>query len=303
MTREQLWYTRRGTQIRGPYHAGLIRRYLILGRLSESDEASVDKQAWTPISLIPEFTIEILQSQAEDPTARERLLAAKRWADERLGRERRDGNTPAGEGVPEERRRRGERRSEEPDDLLRHRTNRVQRAAGTSREPRRALGLLVVLMIGGGLIGLIFTLKPPGAAKGPDCTAAPAPRVNWANCHFEGRQLTALDLRGANLHNADLSGVDLAGSNLAGADLAFAKLRQADLGNTNLSKARLKGANLTAANLAGADLRRADLSYAILRRANLTGAALTGANLVNAIWVNSAVCGRDSLGGCRAAGR
>jgi len=183
--------------------------------------------------------------------------------------------------------------------VLRHRAGRAERAASAAAPSRHPLGLFLVLVIGGVFVGLFFTLKPPAPVKGPDCTSAPGPRVNWANCHLEGRRLGAANLRGANLHNADLSGADLSGTNLAETDLAFAKLRAGDLRRADLSGARLKGANLSEANLEGADLRRADLSYAILRGASLAGARLDGANLVNAIWVDGAVCGRGSLGGCR----
>lgn len=294
MAKAQLWYTRCGSEVRGPFHVGLIRRYLVLGRLSEDDEVSIDRETWMPITGLPQFTAEIMGAVAEDPTTRERLLAAKRWADERRGCERR-----MEQGTDQGRRRQGQRRDEEPEPVVRHRLNRTERAPAVAERPRNALGILLVLMIGGVFVGLFFTLKPPRSTAGPDCTAAPAPRVNWANCPLAGRRLGAVDLQGADLHNADLSGAGLSGGILAGADLAFAKLQLADLRNTDLSNAHLKGADLTGARLQGADLRRADLSYAILRRADLVGAKLAGANLVNAIWVDGAVCGRASRGGCR----
>lgn len=297
MTKTQLWYTRCGSQVRGPFHVGLIRRYLILGRLSGDDEVSVDQQTWTRIALIPQFAVEELYPDLEDPLARERLLAAKRWADERRGGERRG----TGQGGPLEPDRRAgqDRRGQESDQTSSPRVARAERPVAASPRSQNTLGLIAVVMIGAAFVALIFTLKPPGSAKGPDCSAAPAPGVNWANCHLQGRRLRGMDLHGANLHNADLSGMDLAGSNLAGADLAFAKLPMADLRGTDLSSAHLKGTNLSEADLEDADLRGADLSYATLRRASLTGAKLAGATLINAIWIDSTVCGPGSVGGCR----
>lgn len=252
------------------------------------------------ISRLPQFKLEALPDEAEDPTARERLLAAKRWADERRGRERRVADRAGGLGSDEGSRRQRHRREDEPAVVMSHRLNRTERASAVTYRSRNALGIILVLVIGGVFVGLFFTLKPPGSTKGPDCSAAPAPGVDWANCPFAGRRLGAVDLQEADLHNADLSGVGLSGGNLSGADLAFAQLQLADLRNADLHNARLKGADLTGANLQGADLRHSDLSYAILRRADLAGAKLAGANLVNAIWVDSRICGRGSLGDCRA---
>ena len=52
-----------------------------------------------------------------------------------------------------------------------------------------------------------------------DCSAPPAPSVNWSGC----------DKSGENLQYADLSGADLSGADLSGADLSDASLRVANL--------------------------------------------------------------------------
>jgi len=72
--------------------------------------------------------------------------------------------------------------------------------------------------------------------------------------------------------NKDLSGVDLRGANLTGVDLRVANLTGADL----------RGAYLTGVDLRGAYLTGVDLRGAYLTGANLTGAYLSGAeNYVN----------------------
>lgn len=103
-----------------------------------------------------------------------------------------------------------------------------------------------------------------GGAQTGDCSAPPAPGVNWYRC-----DLSDASLPSANLSRADLGLADLAWANLAGANLSYA-----DMSGINLSHANLKGANLTGA----------DLSYANLTAANLTGANLTGANVSNIKW-------------------
>jgi uncharacterized protein YjbI with pentapeptide repeats len=88
----------------------------------------------------------------------------------------------------------------------------------------------------------IDALHPP-----PDignCSAPPAPGVDWHNCNLTGAELTYADLAGSNLSGANLSGAHLAGSNLSNANLS----------NANLSGAELDGANLDGANLTGAIL-------------------------------------------------
>lgn len=297
MVKAPLWYVRRGSEVRGPFHSGLIKRFLVLGRLREGDQVSVDKQRWTPIARVPELLPVTVPAETDDPRVRERLVAAKRWADERFNQDRRAMSASPAQG--HDRRAGRERREDEPEHVARYRTRRGQRPSASSRSALlNTLGIALALSIAALFIGLTLTVSPPAAEKGPDCGAPPAPKVNWDNCRLEGMRLGAVNLRAASLLNADLSGAGLPESDLSGADLSFAKLSLIDLRNANLTKARLKGANLTNASLADADLRRADLSYAILRGADLTGARLKGAVLDNAIWVDNRVCAPGSVGEC-----
>lgn len=91
--------------------------------------------------------------------------------------------------------------------------------------------------------------------------------------------LSAADLRCADLRSADLSDADLRCANLRSADLSDANLRCADLSDADLSDADLSGADLRCANLRDADLSAADLSGADLRGANLRSADLSAADL------------------------
>jgi len=42
----QIWYTRRGSEVKGPFPIGQIRRYVLLGRIRETDEVSTDGETW-----------------------------------------------------------------------------------------------------------------------------------------------------------------------------------------------------------------------------------------------------------------
>ncbi len=299
MPRSQLWYTRRGNEIRGPFHGGLIQRYILLGRLRASDEVSSDKEVWTPISQMPDLIPQVMQADLDDPLAHERLMAAKRWADERLHPDRRAQGQFANDEMEAERRGNSERRGDELEQEVRYRHNKAQRQSQQTRHRLlNTVGILVAVTLAAVFIGLTVTVRLPVSEKGADCGAPPRPGVNWSNCRLEGMQFAAANLRAANLSSADLSAANLEGSHLAGADLRFAKLSIANLRNANLGRAQMKGVNLINAKLAGADLRQADLSYANLRGADLAGTNLQGAVLDHAIWVNDEVCGTGSTGHC-----
>jgi hypothetical protein len=101
------------------------------------------------------------------------------------------------------------------------------------------------------------------------------------------REVTSIDLSGANLidanlDNAKLADANLTGVNLSGAQLSFADLILATLTGANLTGANLRWASLGSAQLADAHLDGANLDNAYLGNAKLTGANLTGANLDNA---------------------
>lgn len=89
--------------------------------------------------------------------------------------------------------------------------------------------------------------------------------------------------QGAQCPNVDLRYKDLTRINLAGADLSGANLFRTDLTGANLSAANLSGARLSSASLIGANLSGADLSGTRMVFTMLGGADLTGANLRDAV--------------------
>jgi hypothetical protein len=315
-TSHNLWYTRRGEHIRGPFPHGLITRFIVLGRLQMADEISVDQIRWQAVKDFPELIPDPLKSDPSDPELQEYLRVARRREDERAAGDRRQR-----EGAShDERRAVDDRRQDELEEFLRHRevkTNLIKERQA-SPEGMRLRFIFALAGIVAGAIVAAFQFMPKAPALRLECDAPAGPQVNWSNCKFEGILLNGVELAGARMGNANLSGAQLQGANLAGSNLSYANFGRADLSranlmqaqligmvlrNANLDQANLAGANLSYAILQGANLSRADLSNADLSSANLSGATLDGAkldntNLVSAIWTDRGVCGAGSIGKC-----
>lgn len=104
------------------------------------------------------------------------------------------------------------------------------------------------------------------------------------NFHLSGvseisRDLSDLNLNGADFREAKLEKTKFQNSELIQAKLDNADLKEVNLQSANLIFAKLQEAKLTEANLQGADLRLANLQRAKLGKANLQKAKLGWANL------------------------
>lgn len=284
MKETQNWYVRRGKEIKGPFPAGLISRYILLERISERDEVSHDRQEWLRIvdvpGLVPDV-IHLARANPGDEEAQQRLAAARRWADER----REVKGTP-----PQD----GERRSNSA--MVFSHPSRDADGRPTSFISRRDyLVVAVILVI---LVAIPFLVPSGPKPSDPQCEAPPAAGINWSNCRLEGRQYPNADLAGATLRNANLTGTVLRAANLAGADVSYANLTLANLRGANLRQANLKGATLRNTDLSHANLENADLSYADLSTVDLGSVVLSGARLDYAVWGGGVVCMPGSVGEC-----
>ena len=284
MAKKTIWYLRRNGKIKGPFPAGQISQYVLLGRISTEVEVSQDKEVWVPIKHLPELIPEVMVAALDDQDrdAQRRLQAARRWADERRGLE---------EGWEQADRR----------DPVASEHSRLTHAIPIRQMNfyRWMIGLSVFVMLV--IFGVMqytsdFELQAEQAVV--NCKEKPAPGVNWSNCRMSGLQLLKSDLQGANLYSAVLYGSNLTGSNLASANLSYADLGMTDLSYVKFSHAVLKGASLHNADLTHTDLSEADLSYADLTGAKLQGANLTGSRLGNTIWIDGRTCLPDSVGIC-----
>jgi len=320
MQSKQRWYTRRGKQIRGPFPAPQISRFILLGRIHDTDELSTDQLSWQKVLDVPILIPDELKADLSDPKAHEKLMIARMREDERTARDRRD-ESEENSAMPERRTRDNGRRQDEAAAMLRHREIKtaIAEAAAQRKHHYFLRGVLATLFLVS-IISAAWYFQPWQEQESADCNARPQPWVNWNNCLMEGVKLVTADLRGAHLRNANMGGADLRGAYLGGADIAYTNLVGANLSGAELAQAIMLGANMRNADLAGASLNSADLSYAILQGADLTNtdlresnlsnadlsgatldaSKLEGARLDHAIWLDGSVCAIGSVGSCNA---
>lgn len=290
-----VWYTRHAGEVSGPFPIGMVRRFVLLGRLHGSDEVSPDKEYWRRIKDVPEVIPEEMRGVKTDED-RMRLQLAQIHEDDR-GLERSLGDSKPYLG----RRNPDERLSPEMEEVIARREARevIEGKKGQGKSvllPTVFISTLLALLVGGGIY--MYTRLPGKEVKKLQCDAPAAPGVNWSYCKKEGVVLTGKNLDGALLNTTEMQGANLRGSSFKNGDLSYVILNTADLSYTDFQKAKLVGAGLRSADLSYARLSGADLSYADLRFANLGGASLEGAKLDNAIWVDGSICAEGSLGNC-----
>ncbi|MCC6709671.1 MAG: pentapeptide repeat-containing protein [Gammaproteobacteria bacterium] len=284
MTNE-LWYLRRGEQVRGPYRWDSIARNAGLGRIHDDDRLSRDQNEWlAPADVTPRLpAVGALAGSVHDERRSSRRLAeAKVPAEQRAGADRRAAEAP--EVI--NRRARSERVWQ---------SLRPGAMPNSARLPLLAIGLALSLSL-----ALAMRLSGAPDSVAPDCRAVAASGVNWDFCAKPRQQLGEQDLNGMSARNAQLSGSSLANARLHGVDFAYADLSSTDFTLADARQARLVGASLRHAVLNHARLTGADLSFADLSGASLVGAELSAARLTNTIWTDGRVCARDSIGVCNA---
>ena len=296
MRKSSLWYTRSGDEIHGPFPAAVISQYLLLGRLSRSDEVSQNQEAWYSIDKVKELIPDVMKADLSDSFNKERLEAAKRWADERFATDRRDDKDNPNE-IDD--RRDGGRRLPEDEDVVDHRQIKLRRSYHSkSEESSNWPALVAILAVIGGLVFLAVKLAPEQVEIVQDCLAEPSPGIDWNNCRRQGASLNGANLEQAKIRNADFSGGSLQNANLSQADMAFTNFSLADMRQANMQKSLLMGASFHGADLRWANLRGADLSYVDFFGAKLEGANFAGAKLDKAIWVDKSICAVGSVGQC-----
>lgn len=285
------WYIRTENTVKGPFPEKQLQESLLLGRVDLNTPVSKDKSEWHPLRMFPELVPEVMQGDPADVQARQRLDAARRWADERRA-ERRDPDDPSrlGDG----------RREPESYVAQEYRQHREQAISRFKQRPDRQLagivGIVVVILIGL-YAGFTFIPSQPEAAN---CAAEPGPGINWRHCQLAGLQAINQDFSGASMNSVNLQSANLAGADFSHADLSYANLLSANLSFTRFAGTGLKGANLRQTDLSKADFSNADLSYADLTGADISGAVFTGTKLSHVIWVDGQVCTPESVGYCQA---
>lgn len=317
MQPRRLWYTRRGQVIRGPFPSGLIRRHLLLGRILDSDEISLDQIVWHPVSHYPELIPEELEGDQDDPEVKQRLHIARLREDERLLDRRENENE---QDAVKYQRREGDRREPESDHMINRRQRRVRIGSQYQLDKRTGKRLAIFsLFVFFMILGIAYYFTPSNPILVVKCQEAGNGKISWNNCKKEGINLQGRDMAAAVITNTSLQGANLNSVNLSDSLLAYSNFSNANMEKILLRGARLKGAILRRANMKHADMQNVDAAYAVFQNsdlsfanlekadlskadftgANVTGIKLTGARLGGAIWVDGKTCSVKSIGECQ----
>ena len=287
MNTTNAWYIRSQTdgEVRGPFPGGQISQEMLLGRHKLDDEVSHDKEEWLRIREVPELLPEIFTENRDDPNFKNRLAAARRWADERRG--------VADIDEQSERRASESYESEEIKRLHRLAMQAKKKSSPMATFVQLSFVFLAIVIV----VVLAFQYSPEDK-NASDCSAPATQGVNWSGCNLSGAQLLKEKLIAANLMNTNLQTANLYESDLSHANLKFSQLHLSNAKYVNFTKANLTGASFMGADLSGAIFSQADLSYANFRDANITSTDFSQARLDNAIWIDGRICGTNSIGSC-----
>jgi len=84
---EQQWYVQSGSRVQGPFSTTEVGRYLLLGRVRNTDRVSKDGELWEPVTQVPELIPEELLDLNSD-------AGWNRYLDTRSRLDERESETP-----------------------------------------------------------------------------------------------------------------------------------------------------------------------------------------------------------------
>jgi hypothetical protein len=287
---------RRGSAVQGPYASRQIARYLLLGRIRQTDRVSVDGELWQGLSEVPHLIPDEMKD-LESEEGRARFLAAHLRADERGGDKAEvEVEMPGWRGHKE--RRHGSVVDEF--DYVRQLATRYVDLRNHSGDLHPVLisGAAVIVLVTAGLLFTVLYDSGRASLTGSQCGVQPRAYVNWAYCVKDKLSLRKADLRGAILRYVSMREADLSSAQLGSADMSYSRFSNANLSQADPRSASMIGAALDNATLVRSDLAGADLSQADLSGADLRGSDLQGAKLDGAVWTNGRVCLDGSVGRC-----
>lgn len=270
----QLWYLKSNGRVKGPFATGLISKNILLGRIHPSDMLSQDKDIWRKASSIHEVMPDVIKHRHED-NYKERLKAARRWADER------DEVREVGAD--------GEEKIYTP----RQKTTHLQiKTIGI-------LGILGLIGLFTGFIVIIFMFTPESPLAQINCSEKIfQDGIILDGCRLQRKDFSRQSLKNSSFKNALLQNTQFKNSYLQASQFDFANLSHADLSGANLTGASLRAVDLRGAILASTIFTKADMSYADLTGAKASKVKFTGTKLANTIWFDGSICDKESVGRC-----
>lgn len=66
VTDEAQWYVQKGSRVQGPFSTNEVGRFLLLGRVRNTDRVSRDGELWEPVTQVPELIPEELLNLQSD---------------------------------------------------------------------------------------------------------------------------------------------------------------------------------------------------------------------------------------------
>jgi hypothetical protein len=250
----RLWYLRQRGEVLGPFPEKLLCRFIVLGRVGEQDEVSLDATHWELAGDVPELAEGVdnllkIRGTADDVDpewSEERAKAILRWLDDRKSPDPREQKA----AIPAEHdKRSGKDRREAPESVELHAYRQwrgeFERWMRGQRQRNGFVWRVGFVFAAVAVLFIVFNrpvnpIKVGLQVKPVNCQLPPAQGVDWSGCAKDDALLVGVDLT-----NAQLVGTSLRNANLSHADLRGADLAQADLSGAKLEGARLDEATWT----------------------------------------------------------
>jgi uncharacterized protein YjbI with pentapeptide repeats len=146
------------------------------------------------------------------------------------------------------------------------------------------------------VVAVLLAFLPTVVQAAPDCSASPAPGIDWTECDKKLIILSGSDLNGATLVDVDFTSTDLRGTNLLAANLEKATLVRASLADAKARGAKFDRILAYRTNFSGIDARGATFASAEIQRSNFTNAVLADVDFTKAELGRADFSGADITG-------
>lgn len=83
VTDEAQWYVQKGSRVQGPFSTNEVGRFLLLGRVRNTDRVSRDGELWEPVTQVPELIPEELLDLQSDEGWNQ-FITVRKATDERV---------------------------------------------------------------------------------------------------------------------------------------------------------------------------------------------------------------------------